>query len=662
MTINSAEINLDLETLAAATIKGIAMDAPFKANSGHSGTAMALAPLAQVLFSRIMKYDANDPNWFDRDRFILSCGHASILLYTMLHLTGISLTVDDLKEFRSFGSLTPGHPEVHHTVGVEVTTGPLGQGFGNAVGMAIAEQYLRNVLSEEIVDHYTYVICSDGDFMEGLSHEAGSLAGHLGLNRLIAIYDDNHITIDGNTEISYSDDVAKRFEAYHWNVVKLGEMAENMDELEKALLLAKTEESRPTLLILRSHIGFPSPDLTDTSAAHGEPFSEAEIRKTKALLGLDPTKTFQISDDVKKYMHARGRRSETVRNQWQERINNLSTDRRKYVDSFLNLKPTADLDSLKLDFPVGTKIATRKAIQACMDTYSEYLPFLTAGAADLTGNTGMKIKDGTLLSKLNRNGNQIAYGIREHIMGSAMNGMALHGGIIPIGGTFFIFSDYMRPTIRLAALSRARTIFTFTHDSIGLGEDGPTHQPIEQLASLRAIPNLHVIRPADAVETEVAFKFAIKTDAPTVLVASRQGLPVLHETKDKAHLLEKGAYVLKSSVNPKVLLIATGSEVALALAVSEKLESENIGCKIVSMPSWDLFEIQPDDYKQSVISSDIFKVSIEAGSTLGWDRYSNLQIGLHRFGSSAPAEVNFKELGFGVDHIVTQIKSAITPL
>ena len=651
-----------LEELAVTTVKGLAMDAPFRANSGHSGTAMALAPLAQVLFSRIMKYDADDPKWFDRDRFILSCGHASILIYSMLFLTGISLTLEDLKSFRTYNSLTPGHPEVHHTLGIEVTTGPLGQGFGNAVGMAIAEQYLEQKFSSEIIDHYTYVICSDGDFMEGISHEAGSLAGHLGLKKLIAIYDDNHITIDGNTEIAYSDDVAMRFEAYGWNVVKLGEIAENLDLLETAILQVKKESDRPNLLILRSHIGFPSPDLTDTSKAHGDPFPEDEIKKTKELLGLDPNKSFQVPDEVKKYMEARGRRSAQIRSNWETKVSQLKDNQKKLFDSHMKLSPLTELNSISLSFEPGAKIATRKAIQACMDEFSDNLPFLLAGSADLTGNTGMKLKNGSLLSKANRSGNQIAFGIREHIMGSSMNGMALHGGILPIGGTFFIFSDYMRPAVRLAALSNAHTIFTFTHDSIGLGEDGPTHQPIEQLASLRAIPNLKVIRPADANETVQAFKIAIQSDGPTALIASRQAITVLKETEELAQFLKKGAYILKNSETPKIILIATGSEVALAVDAARELDKLGISPRVVSMPSWDLFEKQPEDYKRSVLSDSIPKLSIEAGASLGWNRYSDMHIGLDRFGASAPGDVNFRELGFTVENIVNKAQILINTL
>ncbi len=422
---------------------------------------------------------------------------------------------------------------------------------------------------------------------------------------------------------------------------------------------AKEEAERPTLLILRSHIGYPSPDLTDTSQAHGEPFSEEEIKKTKTLLGLDPNLSFQVSDQVRDYMRERGRRSSNIRQEWLQRVAKLPAEEATLFESFSTLKPTVDLDSIPVNFESGTKIATRKAIQACMDAFGENLPFLIAGSADLTGNTGMKINGGHLLSKSSRDGNQVAYGIREHIMGSAMNGMALHGGILPIGGTFFIFSDYMRPTIRLAALSQAHTIFTFTHDSIGLGEDGPTHQPIEQLASLRAIPNLHVIRPADANETVTAFKFAVSTDKPTVLVASRQAIRVLNETEGKADLVLKGAYNLKSVTNPRVILIATGSEVQLALDVSKLLEDENISASVVSMPSWDLFELQTQEYRKSLLPDNVLKVSIEAGSTLGWDRYSNLQIGLNRFGSSAPADINFEKLGFSPESILAKIKSSL---
>src|SRR5919108_662339 len=445
----------ELETKAINVIRGLAMDAVQKANSGHPGTAMALAPLAHVLFTRIMRYDAAEPDWPDRDRFILSAGHASMLLYGMLYLTGYGLTLDDIKQFRQWGSRTAGHPEYGHAAGIEVTTGPLGQGFANGVGMAIAEANLRARFGADVCDHRIFAICSDGDLSEGVSHEAASLAGHLGLGRLIYVYDDNHITIDGETELAYSDDAARRFEAYGWHVEKLGEVANDTDALEAALRRAADVEDRPSLLVLRSHIGWPSPEFTDTAEAHGNPLGEDEVRRTKGILGLPPDETFWVPEKV---------------------------------------------------------------------------PGIVGGGGDLTGNTGTALKGFGVQSSGEPGGRQIYFGVREHGMGSALNGMALHGGVIPVGGTFFVFSDYMKPAVRLAAISEAKSIFVFTHDSVGLGEDGPTHQPIEHPAALRAVPRLRLIRPADANETAVAWRIALSSDGPTALILTRQNLPVLAGT------------------------------------------------------------------------------------------------------------------------------------
>jgi transketolase len=490
----------DLEQLGINVIRGLAMDAPQRANSGHPGTAMALAPLAHVLFTRIMRHDPSAPDWPDRDRFILSAGHASILLYSMLHLTGYGLTLDDIKQFRQFGSRTPGHPEVHHTPGVEVTTGPLGQGFANGVGMGIAERWLRARFSPEVIDHHTFVICSDGDLEEGISHEAASLGGHLGLGRLVYIYDDNHITIDGPTELALSDDAAMRFEAYGWHVDNVGEIANDTDGLESAIRRAMAVEDKPSLIILRSHIGWPAPHKTDTKEAHGEPLGEDEIRATKALLGLPPDETFWVPDEVVAMYRECIPRGQALRQAWEQRYAQWDGDKTEFqaclqgkgIDGWHTKLPT---------WEAGEELATRVAVNKCLNATADVVPGLLAGGADLTGNTGTKLDGAPLQSREHPEGRAIAYGIREHGMGGIMNGIAMHGGAIPVGGTFFNFSDYMRGSVRLAAMSEAHVIYSWTHDSVGLGEDGPTHQPVEHLASFRAMPQLRLIRPADANET-----------------------------------------------------------------------------------------------------------------------------------------------------------------
>src|SRR5262245_13103384 len=518
-----------LEQRAINVIRGIAMDAPQAANSGHPGTAMALAPLAHVLWTRVLRYDAEAPHWPDRDRFVLSAGHASILLYSMLHLTGYGLTRDDLRAFRQWGSQTPGHPEVHHTAGVEVTTGPLGQGFGNAVGMGIAERWLRARFGPELCDHHTFVICSDGDLMEGVSHEAASLAGHLGLGRLVYVYDDNHISIDGPTELSYSDDVPGRFRSYGWHVEELGEVANEPDTLEAALRRAAAVEDAPSMLVLRSHIGWPSPQFTDAAEAHGNPLGEDEVRATKEILGLPPDETFWVPDDVLELYRAAGRRGRDERDAWEKRLAGYTGDREAWEACQAGTGVNGGEQALP-SWQAGESVPTRKASGACVQALSEVVPGLIGGGADLTGNTGTVIKDHGVFTPDEPDGRQIYFGVREHGMGSVMNGMAAHGGVLPVGGTFFVFSDYMRPAVRLAAMSGYKEIFSFTHDSVGLGQDGPTHQPIEHLASLRAMPQLRLIRPADANETVAAWRVAIESDGPTALVLTRQDVPVLPGT------------------------------------------------------------------------------------------------------------------------------------
>ncbi len=648
--------DMSWEALGISTIRGLAMDGPQEANSGHPGTAMALAPLAHVLWTRVMKYDASDPTWPDRDRFVLSCGHASILLYTMLTLTGYGLSVEDLKQFRKWGSLTPGHPEVGHTVGVEVTTGPLGQGIGNSVGLAMAQRWLQAKFGKDLVDHHTWAICSDGDFMEGISHEAASLAGHLELGNLTVIYDNNHITIDGPTELAYNDNVAMRFESYGWNVTDIGDNAENLDIIESALIKTK-ESSKPSLVIIRSHIGYPSPRFTDTSAAHGDPFGADEIKITKEILGLDPDKTFQIPQEVDKKYKTAGASGSKQRLEWQARLD--ASPKKSEFAKALNSTLEANWHEALPSFDPGGKVATRKALQACVEASTEAVSYLLSGAGDLTGNTGVKLKDQDLMSSKDHGGRQIAYGIREHAMGAALNGMALHGGILPLSGTFFVFSDYMRPSIRLAALSKAHVIYSFTHDSIGLGQDGPTHQPIEHLASLRAMPGLSLIRPGDANETVHAWRIAVENKRPTAIIGTRQNLDVLEGTKDSYSGVSRGAYQLIKTDDPAVILVASGSEVPLCVKASKILEAEGVKTTVVSMPSWDLFEAQDESYKSEVLPREVPKLGVEAGSSFGWQKYVDEIFAIDRFGASADEATNFEKFGFTPDHIAQLAKELI---
>ena len=654
-----------LVELGINVIRGLAMDAPEAANSGHSGTAMALAPLAHVLWTRIMRYDPRDPEWPDRDRFVLSNGHTSILQYSMLHLTGYDLSLDDLRQFRQWGSRTPGHPEFHHTPGIEVTTGPLGQGVGNAVGMAIAERWLRATFGSEVCDHRTFVFAGDGCFMEGISHEAASLAGHLGLGRLLAFYDDNHITIDGPTELAYDDDVPKRFEAYGWRVRNLGEMANDVDGLEAAIreaLEAPADEpdAKPTLLVLRSHIGWPSPKLTDTAEAHGNPFGAEEIRVTKGILGLPADETFWVPDEVRQFYGQQVARGAEVHAAWMERFAAWKGDRAAWDAAQAGHGLRGWADDLP-SFEAGTELATRHAVNTCIDATAARLPGLLAGSADLTGNNGVKVKGAEIQSRETPGGIQVHYGIREHGMGSVMNGMAQHGGVLPVGGTFFVFSDYMRPAVRLAALTGCHVIYSWTHDSIGLGEDGPTHQPVEQLASLRAMPGLSLVRPADANETAQAWRLAVEADGPVGLVLTRQNIPVLPETAERAaEGVPLGAYVLVDSDGaPEIVLVGTGSEVQLCLAAATTLGGSGVRARVVSFPSWDRFEEQPEDYRTGVFPPGVPVLSVEAGSTFGWERYTDDSIGLDHFGASAPGPVVMEKFGFTADHVVERAQALL---
>ena len=627
----------DLEQLGINTIRGLSMDAPHAANSGHQGTAMALAPLAHVLFTRVLRYSAKHPDWFNRDRFILSAGHASILQYAMLHLTGYGLTLEDLKDFRQLDSLTPGHPEAGHTAGVEVTTGPLGQGFANAVGMAISERWLRAKFGSENINHNVFVICGDGDLSEGISHEAASLAGSQQLGNLICIYDDNHITIDGPTELSLADDAAKRFEAYGWDVMDLGESGEDLDALENALLEAKSNTSSPTIIILRTHIGHPSPTLTDSPSAHGYAFKDKEIFETKELMGLPPEESFFVPSEVLDMYRTAGER-------YQQEAEAYSWQAEDHMGSW-NLSSTRNL----YEESVGESVATRVASGICLNEIAKDLSII-AGGADLTGNTGTALTGFEQLSPSSPSGKQLFYGVREHAMGAVMNGIALHGCIVPVGGTFLVFSDYMRPAIRLAAISKAKVIYSFTHDSVGVGEDGPTHQPIEQIMSLRSIPDLLVIRPADAKETVAAWITALNHDGPTALILSRQNLPILAETS--VDLAQSGSYFLKEDNDANTTLIATGSEVSLCMEYAT-----NAPVNVLSIPSWELAEqFSPEIQRWDEYSANKTVISVEAGVTLGWSRYADRSIGIDRFGASAPGNEVMDALGINVINIDKEVK------
>jgi transketolase len=643
----------DLEQLGIDVIRGIAMDAPRAANSGHPGTAMALAPLAHVLFTRVLRHDPADPEWPDRDRFVLSNGHASILLYSMLYLTGYGLTLDDLRSFRQWGSRTPGHPERRHTPGVEVTTGPLGQGFANAVGMAVAERWLRTTFSPEVCDHRTFVIAGDGCFEEGISHEAASLAGHLGLGRLVCVYDDNHITIDGPTELAYSDDVAGRFAAYGWAVENLGEAANDTALLEAALDRAAVDDGRPTLLILRSHIGAPSPHLTDTAKAHGDPFPPDEIRATKELLGLPPDESFFVPDEVLELYRRCVPRGEALRAAWEARFDAWRGDRARWQAALDGHGLPGWEAKLPTFRPDDGPMATRKAIKACIDATADTVPGLVVGSADLTGNTGMAIEGAVAQSPAAPGGSLVHYGIREHGMAAVMTGMAAHGGILPVGGTFFVFSDYMRGAVRVAAISGVHVVYSWTHDSVGLGQDGPTHQPIEQLAAVRAMPGLRVIRPADANETAQAWRLAVDGEGPTALVLSRQELPVLAETADlAADGVARGGYVLRDPPGtPDVVLVATGSEVGLCLDAAELLAGRGTAARVVSLPSWDLFGAQTESYRDGVLPPGIPRLGVEAASSFGWERYADATVTIDHFGASAPGDQVLAEFGFTPAHV-----------
>ena len=614
---------------------------------------MALAPLAHVLYSRVLRHAPQQAGWRNRDRFILSNGHASILQYAMLYLNGYGLELDDIKAFRQWDSQTPGHPEVGHTNGVEVTTGPLGQGFANAVGMAIAERNLRERFGADLMDHYTYVLAGDGCFMEGISHEAASLAGHLGLDRLICVFDDNGITIDGSTSLTCSDDVAKRFASYGWNVINAGEIGEDLDALESMLVTARKHTGQPTLCILKTHIGFPSPDFTDVHEAHGNPFTADHVATTKARMGI-PNEPFWAPSDLVSQLraHATSRGAELL-SAYDTTV--AHAEGKHGFDQCWSVPDADAVASLMPTFAPDSTLATRQAIQQCIEASASALPGLIIGSADLTGNTGVKVKSVGAQSKQLPTGQQVYFGIREHAMGAAMVGMALHGGTIPVGGTFFVFADYMRPAIRLAALSKARVIFVFTHDSVGVGEDGPTHQPVEHLASLRVIPGLQVIRPADSNETKVAWECALTYDGPTALVLSRQSLPI---TTD-GDAVRYGAETVVETSNPQVVLVGTGSEVSVCVAAAKLLQASGVNANVVSMPSFDRFAQQASKYRQTVFPQNIPVLSVEAGVTFGWSQYADASVGIDRFGASAPGSTVMSKLGISNENVAERARELV---
>jgi transketolase len=652
-------------------VRVLSADAVQKANSGHPGTPMALAPVGHVLWSQFMHYNPKNPHWANRDRFILSAGHACMFQYSFLYLTGYDITLDDIKNFRQLHSKTAGHPEYGLLDGIEVTTGPLGQGFANGVGFAIAQKYLAaryNKPGFDLFNYKIYAICSDGDLMEGVASEAASLAGHLELGNIIYIYDDNHISIEGDTDITFNEDVAKRFEAYGWHVQIVND-ANDIKALSNAINNAKVEISKPSIIKVRSHIAYGSPNKVDTAGAHGSPLGADEVKLVKKFFGFDPEQSFVVPDEVLDYYHKCGEKGAGTEQKWndlykayKEKFPELAAEYEQAASGELPKGWDANLPVFK---PEG-KMATRQASGKVLNAIADKLPNLIGGSADLAPSTDTNLKEYESFTVEQRFGRNFHFGIREHGMGSALNGMALTKGIIPFGATFLIFSEYMRPPIRLAAIMKIRPIFVYTHDSIGLGEDGTTHQPIEQLISLRSIPNIVVLRPADANETSQAWRVALEhKDGPVVLVFTRQGLPIIDQDKyAKATGLEKGAYVLSDSEKaPQVILIATGSEVSLILAAQAKLAEEGIQARVVSMPSWELFEKQDAAYKEKVFPKAIRKrLAVEMASPLGWHKYVTDEgdvLAMHTFGESAPAEELYKEFGFTVENVVKKAKALL---
>ena len=656
----------EIQQQSIDTIRTLAMDAVQQANAGHPGTAMALAPLAYLLYTKHLRHNPADPSWPDRDRFVLSAGHACILQYSALHLTGYDLPLEQLKRFRQWGSLTPGHPEHGLTPGIETTTGPLGQGFANGVGFALAERFLAerfNRPHHEVVDHRVYAICSDGDMMEGVSNEAASVAGQNGLGKLVYFYDDNRITIDGTTSVSFgNEDRGARLAAEGWHVQHVADV-NDLAALDAAIEAAKAETARPSLIVVRSHIAYPAPHAVDTAKAHGAPLGAAEVAAAKEAMGWDPERSFVVPDEVAAHM-AQAERGAALQRDWEARVEAWTAafpEVRADWDQVHTGRPRPGWVEALPEFPAGEDVATRDAGRAVMQALRPFTPTMVGGAADLVASTQTEFVGGGLFSATHA-GRNIAFGIREHAMGAIVNGLALHGGMVkPYGSTFFVFSDYMRPAVRLSALGHYPVVWVWTHDSIGVGEDGPTHQPVEHLMSLRAIPNLWLVRPCDANETAVAWKVALeREDGPVALALSRQKLPTLDRTElAPAAGLERGAYTLWESGAPELILLATGSEVSLALEAGRKLAADNgVGVRVVSMPCWELFEAQPQAYRDEVLPPDVrARLSVEAGVSLGWERWVGLDgdsVAVDRFGASAPAPTVFEQLGFTVDDVVAR--------
>jgi transketolase len=664
MTQSSSTTSARLDQLCINTIRLLSVDAVQKANSGHPGLPMGAAPMAYVLWTRFLRHDPLKPHWPNRDRFVLSAGHGSMLLYGLLHLTGYDLPLSELQQFRQWGSRTPGHPEYGIAPGIETTTGPLGQGFGNSVGMGIAQKYLAahfNRPGHELLDYKIYALVSDGDLMEGVSQEAASLAGHLGLNNLIFFYDDNYISLEGPTEWSFTEDRAKRFEAYGWFVQKV-EDGNDLESIEAAIRRAQAEQGRPSIIMVRTHIGYGSPNKHDTAAAHGSPLGVEEVKLTKQNLGWPLEPPFLIPDEALAHFRKCVEKGEKLEREWQARLatyRQACPDLAVEFDRFVRGELPPNWTEKLPHFSSADKpMATRQASGRILNAVASVLPFLIGGSADLAPSTDTLIAGQSDFKKGSYSGRNFHFGVREHAMGSIMNGMAI-SGLIPYGATFFIFSDYLRPTIRLAALIETHPIFVFTHDSIFLGEDGPTHQAIEHLPSLRAIPNVSLIRPCDANETAMAWKVAIEhKGGPVLLVLTRQALPVLDRAKySSAEGLAKGAYVLADSAKPPdIILIASGSEVAPVVEAYENLSAKGIAVRVISMPSWDLFEKQPQSYRDEVLPPGVTaRLAVEAAAPFGWDRYVGPRgsvIGITRFGASAPAKVLAEKFGFTPGNIV----------
>jgi transketolase len=658
-----------LDELCVNTIRTLAMDAVQQAESGHPGTPMALAPLAYVLWTRHLRHDPADPDWFDRDRFILSAGHASMLLYSALYLAGYDLGLDELRDFRQWHSRTPGHPEHGLTPGVETTTGPLGQGFGNAIGFAVAETHLAatfNRPGHAVIDHRTWFIASDGDLMEGISHEAASFAGHLRLGRLIGFYDDNHITIEGETELTYSDDAAMRFEAYGWHVQRV-EDGNDLDALDRAIRVAKEETGRPSLIIVRTHIAFGSPNRQDTAQAHGEPLGVDEVRLTKQNLGWPSEEPFHVPGEALAEWRKCRERGDALHADWQERYQRYASAHAAdaaELDRRIRGEPADGWDAaLPVFTPEDGKLATRAASGKVLNAIAARVPELMGGSADLAPSTKTILTGSADFSASDRAARNMRFGIREHAMGACLNGMALHGGVLPYGATFLVFSDYMRPSIRLASLMELHVIYVFTHDSIGLGEDGPTHQPIEQLAALRAIPHLTLVRPADANETAMAWRIAVThRNGPVALALTRQGVPSLDRARfAPAQGALRGGYILSEAESdaPDLVLVASGSEVHVIIRAQELLKLQGIHARVVSMPSLEVFARQVEEYREQVLPSGVRRIAVEAAHPMSWyelvgDR--GAIIGLERFGASAPWQRVYQELGLTAENVVAHAR------